>query len=207
MCAQIQPDIARFDHILSYREDYRRVYVAVLTAYFDDSGTHPASPVALVAGWISPVAQWKKLIREWNKAKTEFGFETLHMSELIANNPKSAFADKDYWNENRKAKLLKRLREIIGQHGGQGFEHSVSKRDYDDLVQGENRLHLGHFHYTYAVEACIGEIEKWRTSKNIQEPTEYIFDRMAKGSAKKEIERTFKDAWRARSFVPVGLLV
>jgi len=168
--------------------------VAALTAYFDDSGTHTSSPVALVAAWVSPAPQWKKLVREWNKAKDEFGFQTLHMAELMANNPKSEFADKDYWNEGRKAKLLKRLREIIGKHAGQGFENSVTRKDYDDLVKGENRPHLGHFHYTYAVEGCIGEIEKWRTSKGIHEPTEYVFDRMTKGSAKKEIGRTFKDA-------------
>ena len=170
------------------------MHVAVLTAYFDDSGTHPQSPVALVAGWISPVPQWKKLIRKWEKAKTDFGFDTLHMSELIANNPKSEFADKKYWNEARKEKLLKRLREIIGDHAGQGFENSVSKKDYDDLVQGENRRNMGNFRYTYAVEACLGQVEKWRAGKNISEPTEHIFDRMAKGSAKEEIERTFRDA-------------
>jgi hypothetical protein len=107
------------------------VTVAALTAYFDDSGTHTSSPVALVAAWVSPAPQWKKLVREWNKAKDEFGFQTLHMAELMANNPKSEFADKDYWNEGRKAKLLKRLREIIGKHAGQGFENSVTRKDYD----------------------------------------------------------------------------
>jgi hypothetical protein len=170
-----------------------------LAAYSDDSGTHPDSPVALVAGWVSPVQQWKKLAREWKKAKVEFGFQTLHMSELMANNPKSEFADRDHWNDTRKARLLKTLREIVGEHGGQGFENSVLKIDYDDLVQGENRRHLGHFHYTYAVEGCLSAIEKWRTENIVREPTQYIFDRMAKGSAKKEIERTFRDAERLDS--------
>lgn len=168
--------------------------MAALTAYFDDSGTHPDSSVALVAGWVSPVIQWKKLVREWNKAKQEFRFDTLHMAELMANNPKSEFADKDYWSEKRKYLLLKRVREIIGKHAGQGFEYSVSRKDYDELVVGENRKHLGQFHYTYAVEACIGGIERWRKSEGTLEPTEYVFDRMAEPKAKKEIVRAFRDA-------------
>ncbi len=63
-----------------------------------------------------------------NKAKQEFGFNTFHMAELMANNQNSEFADKDYWDNKRKALLLKRLREIIGKHAGQGFEYSVLKR-------------------------------------------------------------------------------
>ncbi len=53
MCAKSQLEVGRLEHIPSHREDCKRVHVAALTAYFDDSGTHGDSLTVVVAGFVS----------------------------------------------------------------------------------------------------------------------------------------------------------
>jgi hypothetical protein len=168
----------------------------VLTVHFDDSGTHLESPVAVCAGWIAPFPQWKKLTREWNKARAEYGFDTFHMAEFVANYNKSEYADKNIWTDRKKRIVLKRLRNIVQSRISQGFAVAVIKKDYDDLVTGTLRSHAGKYHYTYAVRAAIGFIEDWRERSGIQGPIEYIFDRMVKGPEKREVESVFEWAER-----------
>ncbi len=136
--------------------------VAALTVYFDDSGTHTTAPVAVVAGWVSSAAQWKRFTREWKKAGAEYGFEDFHMAVFMANNPKSEFADTKKWDEKYKAKVLRRLCSIIRQHAAYGICTGVIKQDYDELVPPEVREDLGRYHYSYAVRGAIGFMEKWR---------------------------------------------
>jgi len=168
--------------------------VAALTVHFDDSGTHTTAPVAILGGWIAPFQQWKKFSRDWGKAKREYGFSVFHMAEFMANNPKSEFADKNNWNERKKATVVSRLSSIILERISQGFCLRVVKADYDAAVPKNKRDILGRFHYTYAVRAGIGHIERWRVNEKVHEPIEYIFDRMTKGDARTEIERVFAEA-------------
>jgi len=173
--------------------------MAALTVYFDDSGTHPGTPSVTVAGWIAHVAQWKRFSRQWNKARKEYGFNAFHMSEFLANNPKSEYADKKKWDEKAQRRLIKVLREITNSRVAKGFAMSVARRDYDELISNSpNRNSLigltGAYHYTYAVRCAIGFIEGWRIEQGISEPIEYIFDRMAKGKSKNEIDSVFSAA-------------
>jgi len=179
----------RLEHILSYRSDYQKVYVAALTIYLDDSGTHPEAPYAVVAGWISPFQQWKKLTREWKHVAKEEGFTVFHMSECMANNRKSEFAD---WDEDKKRRVIHKLRGIIEQRVVQGFAITLNKKDYDDVMTPEVRKKAGDFHYTFAVRTILGVIETWRDQHGNKQPTEYIFDRMSQG--RKEIDGVFADA-------------
>jgi hypothetical protein len=167
--------------------------VALLSAYFDDSGTHLEAPVAVIGGWIAPVGQWIRFAREWKKALLEFGIKDFHMAEFIANNQKSEFADKAYWNDKRKSVVIKRLCSIIENRTSQGFCLSVRKDDYDNVVPESLRSVVGQFHYTYAVRAVLGHIELWRKTKCIKEPIEYVFDNMTKGPERTEIGRIFAE--------------
>jgi hypothetical protein len=163
--------------------------VAAFTIHFDDSGTHPTSPIAVAAGWISPYEQWKKFIKAWNRARVAEGFDVFHMSEFMASNPKTEFAS---WDNEKKVRVMRRLRGIIEDHATMGFGFAVHKDDYEQLVTGDVRKKFGEFHYTWAVRVVIGMVENWRERKRIKEPTEYIFDRMSQGRA--EIDKVFADA-------------
>jgi len=168
--------------------------VAALTVYFDDSGTHNESPITVIGGWIAPIQQWKKFIKEWNKAKAEYGFGELHTANFMFNNKNSEFADKDEWNDAKKKIVLQRLESIILQRVSHGFCLRVVKKDHSELIPQELKKTVGNFPYTYALRGAIGFMENWRKKIGITEPTEYIFDTMTKGAAKTEINRVFEEA-------------
>jgi hypothetical protein len=161
-----------------------------LTAYFDDSGTHPESPAAIVAGWIAPHQQWKKFNKEWEKLKDKEGFQVFHMADLM-------FSAREFegWDEEKIEKVVAKAREIIHQRVVTGFAVVVGRDDYDELATEELKRKFGKHHYTFAVRTALGLIERWREQVKINEPIEYIFDRMTKGTgAKGEIDRVFEDA-------------
>ena len=163
--------------------------MAALTAYFDDSGTHKQSPVAIAAAWLSPLKDWEKFCTSWQRVLDKEKFECFHFSEFAASNPKSEFAD---WDDAKKRRVLYKLRNIIKKTVQCGFTVAVSKSDYDEAITGDIRQEAGEFHYTWAVRCVIGFIERWREQGNVREPTEYIFDRLTEGKA--EIDLIFKGA-------------
>lgn len=187
--------VERFNHVLSYRSDYRTVTVAALTAYFDDSGTHDDSSTVVVAGFVSPPNQWRRFTREWAKAGTEYGFSEFHFAEFLANNKESDFADTKKWNDKYKASVLRRLSSIAAQHSVRAFSASVSRADYDELVKGVFRHDVGG-HFTFVVRAVLGFIEQWRADQGIKEPIEYIFSTMT-GQPKREIDGVFDGALKS----------
>jgi hypothetical protein len=123
--------------ILSYRE--RRflrsegVCVAGLTIYIDDSGTSPRNEVAVAAGWIAPLQQWRKFEGDWKKAKQVAGdeFDCFHMSGCVYIERGTEF---ESWSYPKKQRVIRRLREIIKRRATKGFCLGVRKKDYDELV-------------------------------------------------------------------------
>ncbi|WP_263411510.1 DUF3800 domain-containing protein [Terriglobus tenax] len=166
-----------------------------LIGYFDDSGTHDSSPVVVVAGWVAPELKWKRFIREWHKARNEYGFNVLHTTEMMANNRRSEFADKSVWTDNKKFATVRRLRQIVLESVIHGFSMSVPKPDYEELFKPEFYEKCGG-PYTYAVRSMIGFVEKWRMANKVSEPIQYIFDNL-QGQTRKEIEGVFDGATKA----------
>lgn len=195
LCAKSQLEVGRLEHILSHREDCKRVHVAALTAYFDDSGTHGDSLTVVVAGFVSSPNQWRRFTREWTKASAEYGFSAFHFAEFLANNQHSEFDDTQKWNDKYRAIVLRKLSSIAAQHSVHAFSASISRADYDELVKGDFRHDVGE-HFTFAVRAVLGFIEQWRADQGIKEPIEYIFSTM-KGQPKKEIDGVFDGALKS----------
>jgi hypothetical protein len=104
------------------------------------------------------------------------------------------YGQKDFlgWDDSKKLRVIRALREIIAERSVQGYGIAINKKDYNDIVQGDIRKKMGDRHYTWAVRTVIGMIENWRQNKQIIEPMEYIFDRMSEGRG--EIVKVFVDA-------------
>jgi hypothetical protein len=159
----------------------------LIAAYFDDSGTHAQSDVAVAACFVSDVRRWVKFERKWKSILAEAGIlgSGFHMADFVART--SPF---DTWSEGERDDVIKRLIATIGSNVLDGMVTAVIKSDYDQLVTGKLREKLGHRHYTFAIQSCLAFIEQWRVI-NSQEPIEFIFDQMGKG--KNEINDLFDD--------------
>lgn len=151
--------------------------MALIAAYFDDSGTDLKSAVAVAACYISDVRRWDRFAAEWKSVLSDAGILGcgFHMADFVAHKPPF-----DAWERAKRDDVIRGLVSTIGSHALDGMVTAVIKSDYDRFVTGKLREKLGGYHYTFAVQSCLDFIEKWR-GFNSREPIQFIFDQMGKG--------------------------
>jgi hypothetical protein len=187
---------SRTKHLLlsAYGSRWRKVHLAMFTVHIDDSGTDPNQPVAIATALIVPAARIVSLDREWKALTEKEGFPDFHMSECVASNKDSHFA---HWGDDKKRRVISRVRQIGKKFGSQAISLAVHKADYDEVVPDELREFSGRFHYTWAIRNMIGQLDKWAKFKNVTLPFEYIYDWMdpkAQREAKAEIDTVMAQA-------------
>ena len=158
-----------------------------LTLYFDDSGTHASSEIAVAAGYVACVEQWKELERNWKEVDNRFHFGMFHMADFVAK--KKQFADESVWTPAKRSALIRELISIVRTRARIGFSAAIFKSDYDKLMPDDLKDRLGRHHYTFAVRQCLSMIDKWRQEYGITGPMQYVFEDGTQG--KGEILDTF----------------
>ena len=159
----------------------------MITAYFDDSGTDQRSRIAIASCYLGEVQQWDLLAREWEDAKSRFGFEYFGMSDCLVGRERTSF---EGWSWPQKDALIRHLIGITSLRARMGFSAAIIKDDYDAVVSGWKRRIVGENHFGFAVKDCLRQIRNWRRQYNISEPIQYVFDLM--GTGKDEIEFIFE---------------
>jgi hypothetical protein len=152
--------------------------MAMVTVYFDDSGTHQQSDIAVASCFISDVRRWKQFDTEWQTVLQEEGIADsgFHMADFVAQKPPF-----DGWGKTKRDRTVKGLVAVINKCAIIGTTTALTKSDYDRFVTGKLRDKLGHNHYTFAVQSCMAHIEEWRIGMLDTQPYEYVFDLMGKG--------------------------
>jgi hypothetical protein len=160
--------------------------MAMMTADLDDSGTHQQSEVAVAACFVSDVRRWAKFETEWRSVLDDSDIAGcgFHMADFVAH--QRPF---DSWEQDKRDRTIKSLIGIIKEYALTGMATAVVKRDYDRFVVGKLRDKLGHYHYTFAVQGCLAEIERRRAKEWDTQAYAYVFDWMTKG--KHEIDNLF----------------
>jgi Protein of unknown function (DUF3800) len=163
-----------------------------ITAYLDDSGTDLPSPVACAAGFISPLAQWKKFEQEWDVARNIEGdeFKHMHMAHCVFGNPDTEFVN---WSLEKKRRVLRRLRNIIKRRAVQGIGMAVTKSFYDRLVSEEIKKKVGG-NFNFSVLQTMSMVGRWRKSRGIESSIEYVFDWLEpRDERRKELENLLEN--------------
>jgi hypothetical protein len=82
----------------------------VLTAYFDESGTHAGSELSVMAGFLGNARQWRKLEKRSAKLFDRYKVDVFHTIDVRR-------SDKDFegWKVDRKIEFLDVL--VIGYCG------------------------------------------------------------------------------------------
>jgi len=60
------------------------IWMFNIEVYFDDSGTHAESPIAVAACYAATKTQWDEFVRNWDDARREEGFDVFHMADFAA---------------------------------------------------------------------------------------------------------------------------
>jgi hypothetical protein len=156
--------------------------------YFDDSGTDGGTPVAVAACYVAAKEQWDEFTRNWNEVSEKEGFDCFHMADFVAK-PESGHKPFCDWDVEKKTRVYNKLASIINTRVRKGFALAVPKNAFDMYVFPEFKEQYAADHYTWAVKAALGVLERWRRQYGITVPMQYVFDRGSRG------ERQIKSVW------------
>jgi hypothetical protein len=177
-----------------YSADLQRAqpecFIAMFTAYFDDSGTDNNSEIAIAACYISTKRGWDDFVKAWDFARCEEGFDAFHMAHFVAKRDQQhePFC---HWDNAKKSHVYGRLSKIVNENKRVGIASAVPK-DVWDRTPERIRQHFGREHYTYAVRMCMMRIAEWRKKSLISLPIQYVFDwEMKTAQKRKEISLIF----------------
>jgi hypothetical protein len=127
--------------ILPNREDGSPI--GMITAYFDDSGTHPKSDVIVWAGLFGNQYQWESFDRIWNDlldspCPNKDPIKKFHTVECRFREGEFA-----YWSRTEQDYLIDQLASAVVRTLLSGIAIVVNRRDYDEVVTGDLRTIYG----------------------------------------------------------------
>ncbi|MFZ0801210.1 MAG: DUF3800 domain-containing protein [Terriglobales bacterium] len=166
----------------------------MLTVFIDDSGTDPNQKVAIATGMIVPALRIAALEREWDRFKEKEQFKCFHTSPCLAGNEKEGFGD---WDEDKKSRVLWRVRTIAKKYGAKAFSLAINKLDYEEIVPQEFRELGGRFHYTWAIRNLLSLLDGWAVSRGVETSYEYFYHWMhpkAQKQSRQEIVTVMEQA-------------
>jgi hypothetical protein len=99
--------------------------VVMLVAYLDDSGTHLASPLITLAGYVGHCDSWIQFEGEAQEVLQRYNIPILHTVDL--HNTDGQFAK---WSRDRKTNFVSELYDPAARHLITGASISVQKRTY-----------------------------------------------------------------------------
>jgi hypothetical protein len=97
----------------------------ILTAYFDESGTHADAPISGMAGFLGDARQWQKFEKRVSKLFKRFRVDLFHTIDVRR-------TDKDFdgWSVDRKIEFLDEFQHIINDTLESGVASFISADDY-----------------------------------------------------------------------------
>jgi hypothetical protein len=161
----------------------------MLSAYFDDSGTHRGAEILVMGGLIGTEAQWSAFEPAWKAvlAAPIAGRPPLrrfHMSGCEAGE-----GEFEGWSRGERDHVIYRFRNIILEHELIGYSMAVARADWDRHITGRAREILGDAE-RHCVSACVAHSLYWAEEVARETDVALIFDDRQGENA--ESERIFK---------------
>jgi len=149
--------------------------LVMLTAYFDDSGTHDDSNVVIIAGLSGNQHQWQAFENAW-RAKLQSPspgkppLSRFHMYEC--HHAKGEFAG---WSRTATEFLAHELGQIIIKNGIWAYGCAVLRKDWDANVAGVIRQVLGDAE-GFCARQCLQMTLIWGSSFTGDSSIAFVFD-------------------------------
>lgn len=134
--------------------------------YFDDSGTHAESSLAVAPCYVSSKTQWKEFNRNRTDVLKDKGFEYFHTADFMLD-PKQGRKPFCDWPCEKRQRVYRKLASIIRQRTRCEFAVCVPKDVYDKHASDEMNRNYAKDHYAFAVKCCLGLIWRWRMTFDV----------------------------------------
>jgi hypothetical protein len=97
----------------------------IITAYFDESGTHEDAPLSVMAGYVGDEQQWQDFNERVGDLFAEFGVRQFHLVDL-------KHSDKDFagWSIDKKIQLTDELQHIANETLESGVTTFLGEETY-----------------------------------------------------------------------------
>src|ERR1700678_2523208 len=110
--------------------------LVVLSAYFDDSGTHAGSPVVSTGGLYGNDGQWEVLEREWKAILHAPGDGWPRLRRFHMYDCEHGIGEFSGQTHGARDHLIYKFRNAILNAGLHGYSMAVSGPDWERLVTG-----------------------------------------------------------------------
>jgi hypothetical protein len=163
--------------------------VVILTAYFDESGTHSGSEAVAVAGYVSTPDRWERFGQEWREALAAYNIEYFHMTDFAnGTNPYKQ------WPKQKRRHRFERLVSIINKHALASVGIVIPVSFYESAMSPKAKRISGG-PYGHAVRCCFMDLAKIDRSNVVGHENvwiDYVFEAGVKGSGM--IVKTFRES-------------
>jgi hypothetical protein len=144
--------------------------VALIEAYFDESGSHGGSPVLCVAGYVFEKEKCEQLDLEWRQVLKEFLIPYFHMVDCT--HGKRPFAHLDL---NERTACKKEMISIIRKYMSFGTAVAVNESNYNSWVPS-TLTNLIENAYSFCCWMCLIAIKGWAKENNCTDDISYFFE-------------------------------
>ena len=156
--------------------DYPNGWLAMLTAYFDDSGTHGDANVVLVAGILGTEWQLTSLDRLWQPhIEHPLCGRKERLSRFHAFDCNNSMGEFRGWTRTETNYFCHQLRTAIIESGVTAYGIAVSRRDWNQIVRKNMRGFLGDAE-AYAISQCHVRALRWAQQNTFDPLITFVFD-------------------------------
>jgi hypothetical protein len=109
--------------------------IALVKAYFDETGTHDGSAITAIGGYVGSQESWASLETEWLAILEPYrnkGVRYFHMAEALAQEGQFGRIDKPNVNY-----IVTQLAKLLGKTKPEPFFSAVANKDWDEVVTDE----------------------------------------------------------------------
>jgi hypothetical protein len=161
----------------------------MLTAYFDDSGTHDTSEVVIIAGLFGNQFQWDAFSDAWGKKLQVPSLGKPPLTRFHMYDCYNSLGEFSGWSRTATDFLAHELGQIIIKNGIWAYACAVLRKEWDSLVTGVSRKALGDAE-GFCARNCYVKTLHWASNYTSDPQIAFVFD--DRPHRKREFEKLFE---------------
>jgi hypothetical protein len=154
----------------------------MITAYFDDSGTHgQAADIVLVAGIFATEARMECLDRNWKRhLDAPLDGRKEPIKRFHAYDCDNSIGEFTRWTRTETDHFRHQLRTVIIEADVAAYGMACSRKDYDAIITGGMRSVLG-TPEGFCINQCFVRSVRWAKANTFDRQMSFVFDNRPEG--------------------------